>query len=119
VNTKYLPVPVLIFYLVMQCVGFAQVRIVNLRKSDFFNYKGSYGDIKRALKYGVKIFFCSSIIIFRHKYTMSSYCSEDASEDIHSYIPESINVTIADALLKEPFPRLIASIDYMNYLNTI
>ncbi len=50
---------------------------------------------------------------------MSSYCSEDASEDIHSYIPESINVTIADALLKEPFPRLIASIDYMNYLNTI
>jgi hypothetical protein len=120
VNTEYLPLPTLFFYILMQAIGFSFVRLINLKKPYPFargNNYDDYSDVKRCLKYGVIVFFISSIIVLKHKYSMSSYCIKE-EENWHFHEPEYHDPQEAEALLKESFPRLIASIDYMDYLGS-
>lgn len=68
VNTTYVSVGSLVFYLVMNGVGFAFVEIVNLqneRGNPFIDRYGSYNSIKWALIIAGIIFGFSGVVTLR------------------------------------------------------
>jgi hypothetical protein len=108
VNTTYISFGVFLFFIVMYCVGFAFVEVVNLqnyRGDPFMSRDGTYKDIKQQLWMAALMFAFSGMVTLRQKQDLSEYCKP----------PTPVNSTLS-SLSPYPRPFLIESgFPYMNH----
>jgi hypothetical protein len=133
VNTTYISFGAFLFFIVMYCVGFAFVEVVNLqnyRGDPFMSRDGSYKDIKQQLWMAALMFACAGMVTLRQKYDLSEYCKPptpiNETTSMMSPFPRPYTIEsgfpymnhTALELSETPIHHLFASIDKMDYLNS-
>lgn len=79
-NTTYLSIGEVGFFVLMYAIGFTFVSVVNLqnqRANPFIGKDGTYKDIKWAVTIAALMYMLAGMVTLRSKEDLSSYCNTD------------------------------------------